>query len=478
MSMNVTLPDPSAESIGLVRGLGRLQATAVVISTIIGTGVFLVAGPMARAAGSTSLVLITWGVGTVIALSGTLCFAELGAALPVAGGLFVYLSRGLSPIFGFLFGWTASILAAPVAMATVAAGFVRFASFLLPGINSPWLVLHGAHDEFKLTAAPPLAAAIVLALTVLNCLSVRAGGGLQLLLCSVKIGAIAAIIIAGAFFTESPAQVAAPMLATPTAGTFGAVLSALVPVMWAYNGFQNLGFLGGEIRQPDKNFSWALLSGVLVVGALYVLANATYFHVLPFSRVAHSQHVASDAVEILFGASGAAWLTVTMCISALASLHAVMMAEARVPYAMAQRGLFFALTARVQPRFRSPVGALFFLGSLSALIALTGTFEELYSLYVFAMWIFFAMAAVALVRLRAIEPELPRPYRAWGYPWTPLLFAVAALALTVNLLMERPVRSSVGLLVIMAGIPFYSIWRRGQVEGSMTMEQPSNVVGS
>jgi basic amino acid/polyamine antiporter, APA family len=214
------------------------------------------------------------------------------------------------------------------------------------------------------------------------------------------------------------------------------------------------------------------------VGALYVLANVTYFHVLPFSRVAHSQQVASDAVEILFGASGAAWLTVTMCISALASLHAVMMAEARVPYAMAQRGLFFALTARVQPRFRSPVGALFFLGSLSALIALTGTFEELYSLYVFAMWIFFAMAAVALVRLRAIDPQLPRPYRAWGYPWTPLLFAVAALALTVNLLMERPVRSSVGLLVIMAGIPFYSIWRRGQVEGSMTMEQPSNVVGS
>lgn len=434
------------ESTGLVRGLGPLQAAAVVVSTIIGTGIFLVAAPMARATGSASLVLTTWLVGTVIALCGSLCFAELGAAFPLAGGLYVYLNRGLGPIYGFLFGWTTSVIATPVAMATIAAGFVRFTSYLFPAI---------------LTWARPFAAAIVLAVTALNCLSVRVGGGFQLFLGSIKVGAIALIIVAGALFAAAPTSpIPGAMNSTAATGSaVAAVLSALVPVMWAYNGFQNLGFLGGEIRDPTIHFARALIIGVIVVGTLYVLANVTYFHVLPFNSVASSQHVATDVVQTIFGPRGAIWLTVAMCISALASLHAVTMAESRAPYAMARMGQFFEFTARVHPRFRSPVGALLFVGCVSALVALTGTFEQLYSLYVFSMWGFFALAAVALIRLRAKEPNLVRPYRAWGYPWTPLLFGVAAFALTANLLMEQPVRSSIGLLVILAGLPFYRAWR-------------------
>ena len=450
------------ETAGLVRGLGPLQATAVVVSTIIGTGIFLVAAPMARATGSASLVLTTWLVGTIIALCGTLCFAELGAAFPLAGGLYVYLNRGLGPVYGFLFGWTTSVIATPVAMATIAAGFVRFTSYLFPAINTPLLVLPIGHDGFTLTWAQPFAAAIVLAVTALNCLSVRVGGGFQLLLGSIKVGAIALIIVAGTLFAAAPSapQVAGAMNATAATGSITtAVLSALVPVMWAYNGFQNLGFLGGEIRDPTRHFAKALIVGVLVVGALYVLANVTYFHVLPFESVATSQHVATDVVQTIFGPKGAIWLTVAMCISALASLHAVTMAESRAPYAMARRGQFFEFTARVHPKFRSPVGALLFVGCVSALVALTGTFEQLYSLYVFSMWGFFALAAVALMRLRVREPHLERPYRAWGYPWTPLLFGVAAFALTANLLMEQPVRSSIGLLVTLAGLPFYRAWR-------------------
>jgi amino acid transporter len=452
-------PGPATETTGLVRGLGPVQAAAIVISTLIGTGIFLVAAPMARATGSGSLVLVTWLVGTVIALSGTLCFAELGAALPQAGGLFVYLNRGLGPLFGFLFGWTTSVIATPVAMATIAAGFVRFASYLFPAINTPLLTVPLGQDGFTLTGAQPFAAAVVLSITALNCLSVRVGGGFQLLLGSIKVGAIALIIVAGALFSASPAPPAAPIppISVP-GGAIGAILSALVPVMWAYNGFQNLGFLGGEIREPAKNFSRALIIGVVLVGTLYVLANVTYFRVLPFSEVASSQHVASDVVQTMFGAKGAVWLTVAMCISALASLHAVTMAESRAPYAMARMGLFFGFTGYVHPRFRSPVGALLFVGVLSALVALSGTFEQLYSLYVFSMWGFFALAAVALIRLRATEPDLPRPYRAWGYPWTPLLFAIAAVALTVNLLIEQPLRASIGLLVILAGLPFYRAW--------------------
>jgi basic amino acid/polyamine antiporter, APA family len=451
----------TTETTGLVRGLGPLQAMAVVVSTIIGTGIFLVAAPMARATGSASLVLTTWLLGTVIALCGTLCFAELGAAFPLAGGLYLYLNRGLGPIYGFLFGWTTSVVATPVAMATIAAGFVRFTSYLFPAINTALLILPIGHDGFTLTWAQPLAAAIVLAVTALNCLSVRVGGGFQLFLSSIKVGAIALIIVAGALFAApSVPQVAGAMQATAMAGSVTtAVLSALVPVMWAYNGFQNLGFLGGEIRDPTTHFARALIIGVLVVGALYVFANVTYFHVLSFNSVAISQHVATDVVQTIFGPKGAIWLTVAMCISALASLHAVTMAESRAPYAMARVGQFFELAARVHPKFRSPVGALLFVGCVSGLVALTGTFEQLYSLYVFSMWGFFALAAVALIRLRAREPNLARPYRAWAYPWTPLLFGIAAFALTANLLIEQPVRSSIGLLVILTGLPFYRAWR-------------------
>jgi len=446
--------EPSPE---LVRGLGPWQATAVVVSTIIGTGVFLVASPMARAAGSTGLVLATWIIGSVVVLCGTLCLAELGAALPAAGGQYVYLTRGLGPLSGFLFGWMNSILGTPAAMATVAAGFVRFTGYLLPQLDSPWVTLHLGPLALTIGTAQALAALIVLSLTALNYLSVRFGGALQVLLGSLKAGAILVIIVAGAFWAGPGAPVPAAA-AIPHALAAGGILTALVPVMWAYNGFQNLNYLGGEVRDPARNIPLALICGILIVGILYVLVDAVYFHVLPFSRVAASEHVASDVVQSLFGRSGAVWLTVAMGISALATLHAVIMSESRVTYAMSRAGLFFGFAGRVQPRYRSPEGALLILGTLSAIITLTGTFEQLYSLYIFAIWIFLALTVFALFRLRAREPDLPRSYRVWGYPGTPLLFLIAALALTVNLWIEQPIRSSLGLLVILAGLPCYYAW--------------------
>jgi basic amino acid/polyamine antiporter, APA family len=459
-------------SVDLVRGLGPWQATAVIVSMIIGTGVFLVAGPMARAAGSAELVLGIWVLGGLIALCGTLCFAELGAALPAAGGLYVYISRGLGPIWGFLFGWMQAALASPVGVATIAAGFVRFAGYLLPQLNTPWVTLHLGHSAFGIGTARGLAALTVLSLTALNYLSVRVGGGVQIFLVSLKVGAILVIIVAAAFWAGRVAEAPIPAAIVPHSSTLRAVLAALVPVMWAYNGFQCLGYLGAEIRNPAKNIPLALICGVFVVGTLYILVDAAYFHVLPFSRVASSEHVASDAVQVLFGRTGAVWLTIAMGVSALASLHAVIMSESRVPYAMSRAGLFFGFAGRVQPRFRSPEGALLLVGVLGALIALTGTFEELYSLYIFAVWIFLALGVLALIRLRALEPDLPRPYRAWGYPWTPLLFLIAALALTVNLWLEQPVRSSIGLLVILAGVPCYYAWA-GQVRRLDSAHAPS-----
>jgi APA family basic amino acid/polyamine antiporter len=280
-----------------------------------------------------------------------------------------------------------------------------------------------------------------------------------------KIGTIVVIAFGGLLLGHQ-AGVAALPHATPVGwGVIRALLTALVPAMWAFNGFNDLGDLGEEIRRPEKNIPRAILLGLFIVGGLYLAVNFAYFHVLPFADVARSQHVASDVVQGFAGSRGAAWLTLAMAISAFGALHVVVLTGARIPYAMARDGVFFQFAERVHPSFRTPSGALLFLGAVATVLALTGTFEELYSLFVFAVWIFFALTGVALLRLRRVEPNLARPYRAWGYPLTPLIFVFVAIALTVNLWMVRPVRSTLGLAVILLGIPFFYRWRKARGAG-------------
>jgi len=464
--MDTNGPDQSghAHSWDLIRGLGLWSAAAIVVGDTIGTGIFLVTSDMARAVGTASLVFAAWIIGGLIVLFGAFCYAELGAAFPKAGGPYVYLTRGLGPLWGFLFGWMSSFLERPVAMATLAAGFLRFLGFLFPIVATPLFAYHLGRYEFTFTAAQPLAALVVIAVTAINYLSVRFGGAIQVLLTSMKIGTILVIVVVGVLFGKQHAIATASAVTTPGLGllgwgTIGAVLTALVPAMWAYNGFNDLGDVGEEIQNPGKNIPLAIILGLLTVGGLYLLANVVYFRILPFAVIAQSQHVASDVVQTFAGTRGAAWLTVAMAISALGALHVVVLTGARIPYAMARDGVFFQFAKRIHPSFRTPSGSLIFLGSLAALLALSGTYEELYSLFVFAVWIFFALNAIALVRLRKIEPDLSRPYRAWGYPLTPLIFLAAAIALTANLWMIRPVRSSLGLLVILGGVPFFYRWR-------------------
>jgi amino acid transporter len=454
----------------LIRGLGLWSATAIVIGDTIGTGIFLVTSDMARAVGSATLVFAAWLIGGLIVLFGAFCYAELGAAFPKAGGPYVYLNRGLGPLWGFLFGWMSSFLERPVAMATLAAGFLRFLGFLFPIVTTPLFTYYVGRYEFTVTAAQPLAALVVMAVTAVNYFSVRFGGAIQVLLTSLKIGTILVIVVAGVLFGKQQAIATAYAATTPGSGplglgplgwgTIGAVLTALVPAMWAYNGFNDLGDVGEEIQHPEKNIPRAIILGLLTVGGLYLLANIVYFRILSFAALAQSQHVASDVVQSFAGTRGAAWLTVAMAISALGALHVVVLTGARIPYAMARDGVFSQFANRIHPSFRTPSGSLVFLGSIAALLALSGTYEELYSLFVFAVWIFFALNAIALIRLRRIEPSLSRPYRAWGYPLTPLIFLAAAIALTANLWMVRPIRSSLGLLVILAGIPFFHRWRK------------------
>jgi len=457
-SPNLTAQPERAD---LIRGLGLWSATAIVIGDTIGSGIFLVSSDMARTVGSAKLVLTAWFIGGLIVLFGAFCYAELGAAFPKAGGPYVYLNRGLGPLWGFLFGWMSSFLDRPVAMATLAAGFLRFLGFLFPIVAAPLFIYHIGRYDFIFTAAQPLAALVVVAVTVINYLNVRTGGAIQVLLTSLKIGTIAVIVVAGVLFGKHNAMETGPSVTAPLGlGTIGALLTALVPAMWAYNGFNDLGDLGEEILRPEKNIPRAIILGLLTVGGLYLLANVVYFRTLPFAALAQSQHVASDVVQSFAGSRGAVWLTIGMAISALGALHVTVLTGARIPYAMARDGVFFRFAKRIHPSFRTPSGALIFLGSVAALLALSGTYEELYSLFVFAGWIFFALTAITLFRLRRNEPDLSRPYRAWGHPWTTLVFLAAAVALTINLWMVRPVRSSLGLAVILGGIPFFYYWRK------------------
>ncbi len=455
----------------LVRGLGLWAATAIVVGDTIGTGVFLVSSDMARAVGSAELVLVAWILGGFIVLLGAFCYAELGAAFPKAGGPYVYLGRGLGPLWGFLFGWMSSFLDRPVAMAGLGAGFIRFMGFFFPVVDTPLFRGRIWHDEFTFTLAQPLAALVVVFVTAINYFSVKMSGGIQVFLTSLKVGTLVLIAFGGLLLGHQPAGGVRPATVLGL-GTLRALLTALVPAMWAFNGFNDLGDLGEEIRRPEKNIPRAILLGLFTVGGLYLLANATYLHVLPFAAVAASQHVASDAVQMFAGTRGAVWLTLAMAVSAFGALHVVILTGARIPYAMSRDGVFFRFTGRVHPSFNTPTGALLFLGSVATVLALTGTFEELYSLFVFAVWIFFALVAIALLRLRRTEPNLPRPYRAWGYPWTPLIFVVVAVALTANLWLVRPVRSSLGLAVILLGIPFFYRWRKENVSAAADESRP------
>src|SRR6266480_2878112 len=450
---------------GLIRGLGLWSAIAVIVGSMIGQGVFLVASDMARELGSPTRVLAVWIIGGIVVLFGSFCYAELGAAMPETGGDYVYLSRGLSPVWGFLFGWTSSMIMRPGGAAVTAAGLLRFTGFLLPSVANPIFTWHRALPfrlqpyQFTFTAAQLLAAGIIVLVTAINYLGVRTAGHFQIFLTSLKVAAVVAIVILG--LTLGTLSGLHPALITSAAqGSIGAVLIAVVPAMAAYNGFQMLGPLGGEVSNPQRNIPRAVILGSLLVISLYVLVNWTYFHILGFSRVAQSQYVASDAVALLIGNRGAKWISVAMIVSAFGALHASFLAGPRVPYAMARDGHFFAFARRIDPAFHTPSGAVIFQGCVAILLVLTGTYQELYSFVIFAIWLFLALTAVALIRLRSKESDLPRPFRVRGYPWTPVLFGVAACAIAINLWLVRPIRSSMGLAIMLLGIPFFYYWRR------------------
>jgi APA family basic amino acid/polyamine antiporter len=449
----------------LVRGLGPWAASAIVIGTMIGTGIFIVPADMARTVGTPGLVFAVWVVGGALSLFGALAYAELGAAIPVAGGEYAYLGRAYSPVWGFLFGWQHSIVGRPASLATIAAGLLRFWGFLMPTVMAPLAVWHTrlpfSHQpyDFVFTPAQPLAAAVIALVTGVNYLGVRLGGQVQVALTVIKVAVVAAVVAIGFALSGHGTGAAAPA-ATAGGTAVGGFLTALVAALWAYDGWSNVNLVGEELTEPEKNIPRALVTGVIFVALAYMGVSAACFRALPFAAVASSPHVASDVVAKFAGRTAADWLTIAMVVCALGTLNSSILSGARVDYAMARDGLFFRATRSIHPKHRTPAGALIFQACLAGVLALTGTFEDLFSLFIFAQWIFYALATASVIWLRHKEPALPRPYRAWGYPVFPVLFVLGAAALTMNLWLERPVRSSIGLVLILAGLIFYRDWRR------------------
>lgn len=463
----------SEKRLELVRGLGTWASAAIVVGTMIGTGIFLKPAEMAREGRTVAVVFAAWIIGGVLSLFGALSFAELGAAIPDAGGEYAYLRRGFGPAWGFLFGWMHSIVGRPSSLASIAAGMMRFVGFLIPAVATPIFTVHFAIPgltnwlkpyDFVFTWAQPLAVVWLVVMTGVNYLGVRLGGGVQVALTLIKISSVFIVIGVALFAPAQPHATADPIWpAALGSGVFGAFLAALAASLWAYDGWEDLNLVGSEVKNPGRNFPRALVGGVAFVAVVYVVFSAACLRILPFSEVAASEHVASDVVQRVKGSGAAVWITVAMAISALGSMNSSVLSGARVPYAMARDGIFFRIARGIHPRFLTPGRALIFQGVLASLMALTGTFEELTNLFIFAGWIFYGFAVVALFRLRRTEPEMPRPYRCRGYPWVPGIFVAGALALTVNLWLDRPGRSSIGLLLILAGLPFYKRWERKRV---------------
>jgi APA family basic amino acid/polyamine antiporter len=437
---------------GLSRDLGVSHATAVVVGTIIGSGIFLVPAEMMQAVGSARLVYLAWLVGGLLSFFGALAYAELGAMKPQAGGEYVYVRDAYGPLAGFLYAWTWFVIAKPASVATVVMGFVRilgtfkiFRFFSDNAVSIPFAVSWG-----QLVA---IAAAILI--SVLNYLGVKKAGEFQLVFTMLKVVIILGIVVVCFGGGHGSWSHFREVYAGAKGGIAG-FMAALVAALWAYDGWNDLNMVAGEIKRPERSIPIALIAGVATVGLLYVLVNAGVQYVLPASAIAASPRPASDAVALVLGRGGAAIVSLGMALSMLVTLNGTIMSGARVPYAMARDGLFFRAMGTVHPRFHTPSVAIAVQALLSILLLLLGgNFRQLFSLAIFAEWLFYMIAGTTVFVFRIREPNAVRPYRMWGYPFVPAIFVATSGCLLYYTFTENLRNSAGGLVVILSGIPLF-----------------------
>jgi len=435
----------------LVRGLNLTMSTAIIVGSMVGTGIFLKPSEVARLAGSAELAIGAWIVGGLLNLLGALCYLEMGTMMPQAGADYHYLKRAWGPAVGFLYGWKGLALSHPASLAAAGAGIALFAGGLWPGLNQPL-----AHvGPFTIQAGQLFAAAVILAFTAVNLLKVATVGWVQTGLTALKVGSLVAVILAGLWAaTHSHAAVAAT---GPHRGiSFAGFVAAVTASLWAFSGWHTLLRVGSEVKDPTRTMPRATIGGFGVTALLFILVNVACFAVLGFDRVAAGKQPVADMLLVGFGAGAASLLIVAMIVSAVGSLNVSVMASARVPFAVARDGLLPRQLAHVDPDNRIPSVSVIAMSAVALVLVLSGSFEDLTSLFVFTQWGFYMISVAGLIRLRIKEPDAPRPLKVWGYPFLPAAFVVLAAVLTVSQFLERPGRSMLGLLIVLLGVPIYS----------------------
>jgi APA family basic amino acid/polyamine antiporter len=436
----------------LPRALGLRHAIAIVVGTIIGSGIFLVPKEMMQAVGSAKLVYLAWIVGGILSIFGALTYAELGALKPQAGGEYVYVRDGYGPLAGFLYAWTWFVIAKPASIATITIGLMRilgtFHAFNFLGNNA-------LARPFAISWAQVGAILATIAISGLNYIGVRKAGDFQYFFTWLKVLMIAAIVGVAFSFSGGTFHNFSTSFSGATGGMSGFMV-ALVAALWAYDGWNDLNMVSEEIEHPERNIPLALIVGVLLVAALYMATNAAVQYVLPAMQVAASDRPASDATRLAIGAVGAMIVSAGMALSMLVGLNGTVMSGGRVPFAVARDGYFFRVLAEVQPRFLTPGNALVVQAVLSCILLLVvSRFQQLFSIAIFAEWLFYMIAASTIFIFRRRLPNAPRAYRAWGYPVVPAIFIAAAALLLYSTFTENLKRSLVGSAVILAGIPVF-----------------------
>jgi APA family basic amino acid/polyamine antiporter len=443
------MPSPSDS---LARRLGPFDATMIVMGGIVGSGIFVTPATVARSVGTTGLILGAWLIGGVAALCGAFVYAELAARRPHVGGQYAYLRDAYHPAVAFLYGWALLLVIQTGGMAASAVTFARYALELWPA--APRVI---ASDRALGTLA-------LATLTAVNCLGVRAGGGLQSVLMLLKIGAVLALVGGGLWLAGGPPADSAPPMVAPATGTLaliGAMGSALVPVLFSYGGWQTAGFVAGEIKDPARNLPRAMLLGVAGVIVLYVLVALVCVRVLGPAGLGRSTTPALDVMRRAFGSRGASFLAAAVSLSTLGFLSQSILTAPRVYYAMASDGLFFAAVGKLDRRTHVPVAAIVLQGVCAVLIALWGHYDGILSYVVSIDFIFFGLTALALFRFRRRDAAVPG-YVAPGHPLTTLVFIAVSWGVVLATFVGHPRQSLIGLGLVLAGGPVYLLWRRQQ----------------
>ena len=449
----------------LVRGLSLLDATTLVLGSVIGSGIFFAPSIMAGYLQSPGLLLGLWVLGGFLTLAGALCYGELAAAFPRAGGQYVFLSEAFSPLWGFLYGWTFLFAINTGFVAAVSVAFAKTLGFFLPGIGEAQVLV--SFGRYSFTTAQAVALVVVATLTWLNVTGLRTGAVVQNIFTIAKVAAVAVLVVLAIATGRGDVQNFTPLggleLGTEGVkiGLFAALAGAMAKALFSYDAWQSITLAAEEVKDPERNLHRSLILGTLGVTAVYCSAVMVYMYMVPISDMAvvPENRIATEAAVRMIGPAGGAFIAIAILVSTFGCVNGLTLSGARVVFAMARDGLFIRKLANIHPEYRTPATALLMHGAVAAALTLTGTYNDLLTLTAFSSLLFNVLTVVGLFVLRSKRPDLQRPYRVWGYPVLPALYVLVSAFFLIYIPVADPWYSGMGLVLTAIGIPFYLYWK-------------------